>query len=108
MPASGVSLSDLLHRVDFERLVGDDALEPQVCLLELLQTLRTLGLNVVVPVMATVNDLLRNLEFLRCFSGHGARTRKALCLMELADESVTGVPSGDPSILSHSRTSDCH
>ena len=106
VPGSEVSPGDLSHRVEIERLIRDDALQPQVLLLELLQPLRTIGLHAAVLMTPAVKGLLLDLNLLRRLRGRRALTSKALRLTELPEDLFRGMPSGHLSSLSPSRASD--
>lgn len=99
VPGSEVSPFDLSHRVPIERLVRDDAHEPQVLLLELLQPLCTIGLHAAVPVTPTMKGLLRRPDLLRRLTGRRTLTSKALRFAELPGDLFRGVPSGNFSTL---------
>src|SRR4051794_15300277 len=90
---SPVSLGDLLQRLRFQRLIGDDALQPRVLALELPEALGVIGLHPAVLVTPPVIRRLRDLQGLADLGDRLALAQQPIALAQLADDLLGGVPA---------------
>src|SRR3954453_7499610 len=90
---SPVSPGDLLQRLRFQRLIGDDALQPGVLALEFPEALGVVGLHPAVLVTPTVIRRLRDLQGLADLGDRLALAEHAVAFAQLADDLLGGVPA---------------
>jgi hypothetical protein len=98
------SLRHLLQRVDVERLIGHDPLQPLVLTLQLPQALGIVGLHRAVLVAPPVIRVLADLEVPRDLDGRLALGQHAIGLAQLADDLLRRVPASRHARASSSPT----